>query len=202
MPDPDLIEYRVTFGSAYAHQPHPVWNDAHPDGWLTVLAPDELTARRGVIAAITNAWSSIYGPADRDYPRAMSSYFRLGEIGRMQVLDEHTWQWLRCTETGEWVPKPVVWAFCNGTIGLGDQQWVAIADDGRIITTHVSGSRSWGRWDVSPQRNSNAYSYVLGTADVDYRVLPDGQGPPPGVRERYDALVAAQARTDGIDGER
>lgn len=194
----ELIEYRLTFGSQYSYQVHPGYRAAHPDGWLAVLAPDERAARLGVIGAITNAWSCIYAPGDEGYPREGDGLYPRGEVGRLRVLDatgEH-WQWLRRTETGEWVERPIVWAFCNGEM-FGDQEWIAVADDGRVITAHVSSNESWGRHDVSPEGfHRGRYVEILGTDQVDYRVLPLGASPPDHVRERHDALIAEQDRAD------
>jgi hypothetical protein len=53
-----LTEFRVTFGQA--HRDLPELPEAHPDGWLTVFAPDETAARDLVFAELGRRWSNIY----------------------------------------------------------------------------------------------------------------------------------------------
>jgi hypothetical protein len=57
---PRLKSFYVTFGVRYAHEPHPYWKGAHPDGWLTVQAPDEEAARLLVRTFIGLKWSMMY----------------------------------------------------------------------------------------------------------------------------------------------
>lgn len=52
--------FYVTFGVNYAHEPHPYWPGAHPDGYLEVLAPDEEQARALVRTFIGLKWSHMY----------------------------------------------------------------------------------------------------------------------------------------------
>jgi hypothetical protein len=66
----DLIEFRVTFGTRYATQLHPLFPAAHPDGWLAVLAETEDAARRLVHERIGSAWGFIYRPDFPGYPEA------------------------------------------------------------------------------------------------------------------------------------
>lgn len=80
--------------------------------------------------------------------------------------------------------KPIVWAFCNGMYGPDDQAWMAISDDGVVITEHISSNERWGAHDVSPERKPIAYVDAIGTPEVDYRVLPLKELPPEYVRER------------------
>jgi hypothetical protein len=77
----DLHEYRVTFGFRYAREPHPTFPAADPNGWLTVMAPDEETARALVVARIGRAWAFMY-PAER----MSESYYPRGEICRWSTL--------------------------------------------------------------------------------------------------------------------
>lgn len=39
-----MSEFRVTFGQRYASEPHPIWPEAHPDGWLAIIATDRPAA--------------------------------------------------------------------------------------------------------------------------------------------------------------
>ena len=74
-------EYRVTFG--FGHIPHPRLPEAHHDGWLTVVAADELAARVATIARIGTRWSFIYGPTDIHYPT--EQHYPRGELYRIVV---------------------------------------------------------------------------------------------------------------------
>ena len=91
--------------------------------------------------------------------------------------------------------KPIVWAFCNGRYPWGDEAWCAMTDDGQVITGHISSSRGWGVQDVGPERKHQQYLDVVGTADVDYRVVADGEELPQYVldahRRRCDESEAA-----------
>jgi len=82
----EMIEYRVTFGVQYAHEPHPRFLAAHPDGWVAVFASDERIARCAAVAVLGTAWSSIYHPEDDGYPRGDGHYPR-GELGRIESTD-------------------------------------------------------------------------------------------------------------------
>ena len=77
-----------------------------------------------------------------------------------------------------------VYAFCNSGNGTDWQAWMAIAETGHVITTHISSSRRWGIHDVGPEWKQSAYEDVLGEGvEVDYIVVDDGQVPPDEVRE-------------------
>ncbi len=107
---------------------------------------------------------------------------------------------------GEQPARPIVWAFCNGHV-FGDQAWLAVTDDGVVLAEHVSSSEWWGARDVGPEQwphRRQRYVEVLGTAEVDYRVLPLGQAPPDYVLTRVldraeaeDVAAAANAHVHG-----
>ena len=75
-----MTDFYVTFGSQYPREGHPTWAGAHRDGWLRVVADDELAARLAVIEKLGRAWSSIYESlADMSV-----EYYPLGELGVLQ----------------------------------------------------------------------------------------------------------------------
>lgn len=198
-PAPEAIEFRVTFGSAHVVT-HASGFRGRTDGWLAVLAPDELAARMGAHAALDRQWSMIYAPGENHYPSAddQPQWYPRGEVGRLLVLtggDDPTWRWLREITPGAWEPKPVVYAYRAGSYGPEDQAWVAMADDGRVVVSHISSSRRWGIRDVGPDGlHAELYRAVLGTLDVDYRVLPEGEFPPE--ETRAAAMRLAQQREE------
>jgi hypothetical protein len=61
---PALYEWRVTFGQQYAHNPHPTFPAAHPDGWVTVHAPTEKAARDATLALLGTRWAWMYAMGD------------------------------------------------------------------------------------------------------------------------------------------
>lgn len=71
----------VTFGTKYAHEPHPTLPFAHPDGYLTIEAPDYGTARGIAMAMTGGAFGTDYleRPSDITYQR--------GELARVIVHD-------------------------------------------------------------------------------------------------------------------
>lgn len=74
-----MSEFRITFGQQYRREPHPAFDNATPDGWLTVHASDEMAARTAVVAVIGRAWSGIYEtPFDA---AEWTEYYPLGEVG-------------------------------------------------------------------------------------------------------------------------
>jgi hypothetical protein len=75
-----LQEFRVTFGLEYSYKLHPTYAPAHPDGWLTIEAPDEVEARRVAVRLLGVHWSGIY-PAEQDDP--MWLLFPQGEVRRI-----------------------------------------------------------------------------------------------------------------------
>lgn len=82
MNEEDLVEFRVTFGVQYKHDPHPAgW--PHADGWLTVVAPNETVARDEVYAMVGQRWSFIYAPWDARYPG--KDKYPMGELRRVYV---------------------------------------------------------------------------------------------------------------------
>jgi hypothetical protein len=86
-----LIEYRITFGPEHAGQnisadPADAWLSM-PSGWLSVLAPDELTARVAVINRIGRRWSgitAIHWSLRLVTPNYWTSTFPLGELARWE----------------------------------------------------------------------------------------------------------------------
>lgn len=64
------MKFYVSFGYQYAVEAHPSWvsgrvpemRRAHPDNWIEVEAPDEYSARVGIMGLLgNNAWSMMYG---------------------------------------------------------------------------------------------------------------------------------------------
>lgn len=70
-----LTKFFLTFGVQYRHEQHPFWAGAHPDGWLTVMAPDEDAARRLIRPYIGNRYAFIY-----EESRFKPEYHPLGEL--------------------------------------------------------------------------------------------------------------------------
>lgn len=67
-----MKEYRVTFGTKYEHEPHPYFEDAHPDGWVSIWAETEEAAYEAAFRCLGQNWAFLY-PAEevtlRTYPR-------------------------------------------------------------------------------------------------------------------------------------
>jgi hypothetical protein len=90
--------------------------------------------------------------------------------------------------------RPVVWALCVGTLAA-DQCWVAYAEDGQEIASHVSSSASWGARDVGPDGfYFDRYIELLDIAtgdEVDYRTVPVGGDVPSAVRRAIVSRITA-----------
>ena len=72
-------EWFVTFGQRYAHETHPRFPEAHPDGWLVVEADDYDDAREITHGVLGPAWVFIVDLDDFDASRSL---YPRGEIGR------------------------------------------------------------------------------------------------------------------------
>lgn len=77
-----MREFRVTFGQRWRREGHPTFPAAHPDGWLTIVAPDEDRAREVAFGWLGRHWSDLYRATD---PDAMWHLYPLGELHRIEV---------------------------------------------------------------------------------------------------------------------
>lgn len=73
-----MTPYYVTFGQRYRRDTHPTFSPAHPDGWVTILAKDDLAARRVAVNWFGTAWCDLY----EDEPE--QALFPLGELHRIE----------------------------------------------------------------------------------------------------------------------
>jgi len=90
-----------------------------------------------------------------------------------------------------------VYAFCNSGSGTDMQTWMAMAETGECITSHLSSSRAWGIHDVGPEWKRDHYVKALGEEfDVEYIVVEDRQPPPAHVVEANRKLGEAAKAAD------
>ena len=72
-----------------------------------------------------------------------------------------------------------VYAWCQSGDGTDWQHWMAMADDGEVVASHISSSRDWGQSDVGPRgMHADRYLAKFGDRymdDLDYRVAPPGE---------------------------
>lgn len=72
-----------------------------------------------------------------------------------------------------------VYAWCQSGDGTDMQVWMAMADDGEVIASHLSSSRAWGAHDVGPTGvHASRYATKFGDRymdDLDYRIAPPGE---------------------------
>lgn len=75
--------FYVTFGSMYAHEPHPVLGDRPqlPDGWLTVTADSLDDAREKVFGMIGTAWCHVYEPDNM-----RTELYDAGDLGPLENM--------------------------------------------------------------------------------------------------------------------
>lgn len=71
--------FYFTFGQRYRRHPHPkLGMRAHPDGWVTIEAPDWEAARQRMFSIAGAEWANQYGePPDR-------ALFPRGELFRLR----------------------------------------------------------------------------------------------------------------------
>jgi hypothetical protein len=76
-------EFRVTFGLRYRYDVHPQFPQAHPDGWLAIVARDEEIAWQVAHVVLDYDWAGIYaGPFDE---AVWQNRHPAGEIARIDV---------------------------------------------------------------------------------------------------------------------
>lgn len=106
-------------------------------------------------------------------------------------------------DTEDTRPVVVVYQMMTVKWGTGDQGWVAVHEDGRPITSHISSHRWWGIHDTSPEFKREAYEAVLGGPVEDFNiqfvVIDEGKTLPPDVLARNQAL--AKEDDDGANDE-
>ena len=93
----------ATFGQKYAHETHPTLPFAHPDGWLTVTAPNEQIAYRALQKATTPPGETVphYAFTYSD-PRELTLYPR-GELALITVdARENTTTTIRREPVTDW----------------------------------------------------------------------------------------------------
>lgn len=86
---------------------------------------------------------------------------------------------------------PKVYAWRNEYFGRNDEVWLAIADDGEVLASHVSSNRAWGQRDVHDSFPKVLDRYIekfggSGPEFYEYIVVPDGETPPEEVRLRNE----------------
>lgn len=59
-PRPPMSNFYLTFGVMYAHQVHPHWEGADPDGYVRIVARDEEAARHEACCHFGPRWAFLY----------------------------------------------------------------------------------------------------------------------------------------------
>lgn len=78
-----MPEFHFTFGVQYRTEPHPCEVDGvrpDPDGWWTIVAPDENTARAKMAELVEDRWAFCY-PS----PYLNRKYYPKGEMLRIEL---------------------------------------------------------------------------------------------------------------------
>lgn len=75
-----MRKFYVTFGFDYATRPHPLFPLAHPEGWVTIVAADEIQARAFAMMTFGTYWAFIY-----DYEPSIQMH-PLGELAQLQLV--------------------------------------------------------------------------------------------------------------------
>lgn len=87
--DMGLYAFFLTFGIAYAREPHPAGSWIHPDGWVIICAATYHEARTVAVDLFGRNWSDLYHPDLFDpYQRVYEGgplLFPRGELLRIVV---------------------------------------------------------------------------------------------------------------------
>lgn len=78
-----MKEFYVTFGDQYRREPHVSFQNAHPDGYVQIDAPDEVTARRVAFGIFDTQWSMLYTFDEfwKDGTADVERWYPLGRLG-------------------------------------------------------------------------------------------------------------------------
>ena len=81
------VPFRMSFGFRFANEPHPVFPQAHPHGWLTIWASDYEQARSAAWHLFQGAWCDLYSPETWDEMAADIGWnWPFGQLGELQVV--------------------------------------------------------------------------------------------------------------------
>lgn len=82
---------------------------------------------------------------------------------------------------------PKVYCWCNSGVGTDWQVWVAMAEDGEVITEHVCSHESWARTDLHDRKTDLYAAKYGGYGDGEFYNLVWAVAPP-NVYERNQEL--------------
>jgi hypothetical protein len=105
-----MSDYMLTFGIRYATEPHPTFSTAHPDGWVTIEAPNEQYARKLAHWIFGPAWAFLYSESTFEQSKHL---FPRGEIARIRALVPAP-----DSETGGQFAKRMRESLTNDTYGI------------------------------------------------------------------------------------
>lgn len=80
VPSSPAYEFRLTFPIRFERDPHPAGLWVHPDGWVTVIAPSYIEARRICMDLFGPAWSDLITLTNFD-----AAYYPRGELLRITL---------------------------------------------------------------------------------------------------------------------
>ena len=83
-----------------------------------------------------------------------------------------------------------VYVWCNKGKGTDFQEWMAMAEDGEVITTHVCSHESWARTDMHDRKAEEYTEKFGGHGDGEFYNLV-WEVPPDDVYQRNQALGRA-----------
>lgn len=75
------MKYYLTFGQKYRNEKHPKATYAHPDGWVTIIAPSEEKAREIAFNIFGQYWSNLYPESKWD-----PTFFPKGELKIIKIV--------------------------------------------------------------------------------------------------------------------
>lgn len=77
--------FYFTFGQNYRNETHPNFPDAHPDGWVTIIADDFHSARTKAVELFGVSNGSILFAFQYDDTDFKPNFYPKGEIGCFKV---------------------------------------------------------------------------------------------------------------------
>ena len=84
-----MAEFRFTFGVKYFYENHPC-EYVHPQGYITIVASNEMEARLWFIRNFGNKFCSVHTPEQMEaiYAKEDVDYWPLGELHKYVIADK------------------------------------------------------------------------------------------------------------------
>jgi hypothetical protein len=117
-----LQNFYLTFGVQYPEVPHPTWDKAHKDGWVTIEARDMDEAEHVAALYFGQYFSFVYAAPNFNEEDMKRRFYPLGELVRLRV--------------GEWPPPA---GGPTPRFSAHDPEFYGV-DSSKVVATRIVGT--------------------------------------------------------------